>query len=136
MDDIPDIVDYVKVWGGLPSSLFIKLLSSQLKQFNVPSDRVVAGSFFRDLAKLKFPHNFMPADLINAVVFVHASSNENVVDKYSRYVSKGDLQSLLSDRKRDDVMAANSITRNSRCLVHRQAEGGIHVVRAQSCWVS
>ena len=51
--DVPDLVDFVRTWGGLPSCVHIHehLLLSQ----TFPSDRVVTGNFFKWLTQLKKP---------------------------------------------------------------------------------
>eukprot|EP00959_Pyramimonas_sp_CCMP1952_P185471 3878257-Pyramimonas_sp.AAC.1 len=41
--DVPDMVEYVKKWGGMPSGGLIKEPTPLLNHF-VPSDRVVSGS--------------------------------------------------------------------------------------------
>eukprot|EP00959_Pyramimonas_sp_CCMP1952_P186341 3896620-Pyramimonas_sp.AAC.1 len=48
---IPDMVDYIIKWGGMPSGGLIKELSPLLNHY-VPSDRVMSGLFFKQLAEL------------------------------------------------------------------------------------
>ena len=116
-EDIPDIALFVKVWGGLPNALFVKMLDNMLKKFNVPSERIVSGNFFKIVASLKFPLIEMPADLVNAVVFVHAVSREGVQDNFARYISKGDCQVLTLPKKRDAVNEANNVLKKCRLLL-------------------
>jgi hypothetical protein len=123
-EDIPDIALFVKIWGGLPSAMFVKMLGNMLKKFNVPSERIVSGSFFKNVASLKFPLSDIPADLVNALVFVHAVSNESVQDHFARYITKGDCQGLALPKKRDDVTTANNILKKCRKLMDSR-HGGI-----------
>ena len=115
--DVPDMTEYVRVWGGLPTGSHIhelNLLSSLL-----PSDRIVSGSFFKWLTSLR--HSFsvenMPSHFINAVLFCHAASNEGVVDDFARFLSKGDVSSLGSKSKAATVIAANQVLARGRQLV-------------------
>ena len=71
-EDIPDMVEYVKVYGGLPSGVFIKNLAIVSRHF-MPTGRIVSGSFFKMLADihLKFGTSTQPAHLVNAVLLTH-----------------------------------------------------------------
>ncbi|CAK0886599.1 unnamed protein product [Prorocentrum cordatum] len=104
--DVPDMVECVKKWGGMPSGGLIKELTPLLNHF-VPSDRVVSGSMFKALADLKFPIGAMPAHVINAVLFRHAASEDNVCDGFARNVTSKDLATLSKPEKRATVMKAN-----------------------------
>ena len=53
MEDIPDMVAYIRKWGGMPSGMFVKELADLCKIY-MPTNRVVSGAFFKTLADLKF----------------------------------------------------------------------------------
>ena len=115
--DVPDLVDYVRVWGGLPSGSFVRELTKLAS--TMPSDRVVSGSFFRLVANLKdnFPTQNLPSHLINAVIYTHAQASDNVVDGISRFITKAEVASFGSKDKRDAVYEANNLLKRGRDLL-------------------
>ena len=117
MGDVPDMVDFVKVWGGLPSGYFVKELCDLCT--NIPSDRVVSGTFFKSLANLKdsFTAKTLPTHLINAIIFAHASRDEQVQDGIARYITKGEISSIGNKDKRDIVFAADGVIKRGKALV-------------------
>lgn len=88
--DVPDMADYVKRYGGLPSGSFTKDLAELLK-LHMPDDRIVSGNTFKSFASLKFSVDEIPTHLINAMLFRHASSESHVRDKIAGYISKPDI---------------------------------------------
>jgi len=46
--DVSDMADFVRKWGGLPSGMLIKE-RSELANIFVDPDRIVSGSFLMDL---------------------------------------------------------------------------------------
>ena len=114
--DVPDMVDYIIKWGGMPSGGMIKELSPLLNHY-VPSDRVVSGSFFKQLAELKFPIDCMPAHVVNAVLFRHAAAEDCVRDGFAGYVTKPDLAMLLKPDKRKAVTEANGALMRAKAML-------------------
>ena len=115
--DVADMVSYVRFWGGLPSGVFIKDLSQLC--LSMPSDRIVAGSFFKWLADLQvqFPTNSLPSHFINAMLYVHAQAKENVQDGIARYIQKAEVAQIANKSKRDIVYEADGILLRFRKLV-------------------
>jgi hypothetical protein len=115
LGDVIDLVDFVRVYGGLPTCFFVYDMQDFCLQY-MPSDRVVTGSFFRWLLDLKFPHDAIPAHFVNAVVFTHAVSNLGVVDQiYARAITKGEITQF--GKKLPEIREADGILKNSRSLV-------------------
>ena len=116
--DVPNLVDFVRVWGGLPSGSHMRELSELCTL--IPSDRVVSGSFFKSLAKLKdeFPGKSLPTTFINSVLYVHAQADENVTDGFSRFITTGEVSSFASKDKRDAVFEADAILHRSRSMMN------------------
>jgi hypothetical protein len=96
--DVPSMIEYTKVWGGLPSGGFIRELNECCKQF-VPSDRLVSPQIFKTLGGLRFSPTELPAHFVNAAIFTHAASKEGVQDNYARYISKAEFESLATKNK-------------------------------------
>ena len=113
--DVPDMVAFVQVWGGMPTGVFIKELSALLHQ-HMPSNRVVSGTFLKQLAELKFSAKAMPAHMVNAILFVHASADECVQDHFARFITKGDLQTIMSDKKREVAIEADGVLMRAKSL--------------------
>ena len=61
-DDIPDMAEFVRRWGGMPSGTFVKMVV-RLCRVAVPSDVVVSGNVFKWLSDLKFDPSELPAFL-------------------------------------------------------------------------
>ncbi|CAK0870316.1 unnamed protein product [Prorocentrum cordatum] len=114
--DIPDMVDYIIKWGGMPSGGLIKELAPLLNHY-VPSDRVVSGLFFKLLAELKFPIDCMPAHAVNAVLFRHAAAEDCVRDGFAGYVTKPDLATLSKPDKRQAVTQANGALMRAKAML-------------------
>ena len=116
--DIADMCDYVRMWGGLPSGNFVKDLAEMLK-FTMPSDRVVVGSFFKMLADMKFNMDELPAHVVNALLYTHASSHEMVVDKVARHINKMDVAYIASDKNKM-VKEANGILKRIKLITNSE----------------
>jgi hypothetical protein len=117
--DVPDMVEYVAKWGGLPSGMFIKELSELCSVF-VSSDRVVSHTTFGSLANMKFPIDAMPADLINSIVFVLAKSNVGICDGIAKYLKPSDYTDMLNPKnteKYDRCQLANTILQRARLML-------------------
>ncbi|CAK0863772.1 unnamed protein product [Prorocentrum cordatum] len=114
--DIPDMVDYIIKWGGMPSGGLIEELAPLLNHY-VPSDRVVSGLFFKQLAELKFPTGCMPAHVVNAVLFRHAAAEDCVRDGFAGYVTKPDLAMLSKPDKRQAVTQANGALMRAKAML-------------------
>lgn len=116
--DVPDMVEWVAKWGGLPSGVHVKDLS-EVCSANVPSDRVVPGSLFKSMVDLKCPANFMPAELMTAFVYVCANANVCISDGVSRYIKGADITAIFTT-KDSDLLAratlANTILQRSRIM--------------------
>lgn len=107
--DIPDMVAFVKVYGGMPSGVFIKSLSYLVKHF-MPDGRIVSGAFFKMMADvhMKFSTNDQPAHLINAMVLVHACNDFNQ-DGFARYITKVDVGQVTNPKQKHVVKEANDL---------------------------
>jgi len=94
--DIPDLVEYCRVWGGLPTGVFVDELSTLCAA--LPSDRIVSGSFLKWMANLKnaFPTRDLPSHFVNAVTYAHAQASEGIVDGFSRFITRGEVASIGS----------------------------------------
>jgi hypothetical protein len=115
--DVPDLVEYCRVWGGLPTGVFVTELSTLCT--SLPSDRIVSGQFLKWLANLKdaFSTRDLPSHFINSVAYTHAQASENIVDGFSRFISRGEVSSLGSKEKRDIVFEADVVLRRGRQLI-------------------
>ena len=108
-NDIPDLVDYVRTWGGLPSAVFINELKMLSQTF--ASDRIVAGTFFKWLydCRHSFPVAKLPSHFINAVLYTHASANVFIVDDIARFITQNDVKAFTKKETIPVVMKANEI---------------------------
>lgn len=115
--DVPDMVEFVRVWGGLPSAFHVNEMSKMSQTF--PSDRVVSGSFFKWLAQLResFSVQAMPSFFVNAVLYVHASSMDGVQDDIARYITKQEVAMLGNKLKRATVMEADKLLSRGQKIV-------------------
>jgi hypothetical protein len=113
MEDVPSMADYLKVWGGLPSGVFVYDVANLLKYF-MPSSRIVSGSIFKSLADMKFPMSQLPTDLVSAVLFTHAAADECVQDGFARFITKPDTTWIASEKNRKDVMEVDGIIKRVR----------------------
>ena len=120
--DVQDMIAYVKIFGGLPDGSFVSDLSRLLNMY-MPSDRVVSGEFFKWLASLKFPVDFMPANFVTAVLFRHGSAKTGVQDGISRYISKNDVNLLTTTKKETEIKEANRILARAKTLFGESTEG-------------
>ena len=112
--DIPDMTDYVRVWGGMPSGSFVRDLGPLMSHF-VPPDRIISGDIFKRLSLLKFlATEELPAHVVNCVLFLHAASKTHVCDNFARFVTKGDITNLGGEKLRPHVMRANGVLKGRR----------------------
>ena len=91
----------------------------------MPANRIVSGTFLKSLADLKFPANTIPAHLINAILFVHATSDDYVQDDFARFISKGDLTSMMKAEKRPSILEADAVIMRAKALAVK-LEGVVH----------
>ena len=119
-EDIPSMCDYIKVWGGLPSGIHVKDMANVLKHA-MPPNRIVSGQTFKSLTEIhtKFPVQEVPPHVINLVLTSHAVSNSHVQDGFARYVSKGDVSLIASEKKRSEVVMLNNILRGVKDIHDR-----------------
>lgn len=103
--DVPSIIEFVKIWGGLPSGSFVRELNEVAKVF-VPSERLISPMVFKVLGSLRFSPKEHPAHFVNAAIFTHAASKEGVQDNYARFISKGEFESFAT-KLRPSVLQAN-----------------------------
>ena len=117
--DVPDMVEFVRTWGGLPSAFHINEINTLAQ--TLPSDRVVSGSFFKWLASTRsqFSVTQMPSHFINAVLYTHAASNDMVQDDISRYITKPEVASFTSKAKLQYVMQADGILKRGAKLADK-----------------
>ena len=118
MEDIPDMVDFVQKWGGMPSGIFVDDLAECCKQY-MPSSRIVSGSFFKTLTDLKVSIDAMPSHFVNAVLLVHCIGNDTQ-DGFARYIKKAEVQLIVSHKKHAEVMAADGVLKRCRQLLQDQ----------------
>ena len=95
---IPDMSEYIRKWGGVPSGRFIKDFAAALAHTG-PAGRIISGNFFKMLANLKFPHDEIPSHLVNAILYVHACHEEHQ-DGFARYITRRDL-ALIEGKKNE-----------------------------------
>ena len=96
--DVADMADFVRKWGGLPSGSFIEEISELANLFCPPS-HIVPGSFFKILYDLPVSASAMPAEFISALVFAHAKTEHKVSDSVCRSYIKGDIVQLTKKEK-------------------------------------
>ena len=99
--DVPDMIDWVAKWGGLPSGLHVKELSEVCAAF-VPSDRVVPGSLFKAIFDLKCPIDSLPAEFMAALVYTCAVKNTQIQDGVSRYIKGADVSVIGASSQKGD----------------------------------
>ena len=132
--DVPDMVDWVAKWGGLPSGVHVKDLS-EVCSANVPSDRIVPAGLFRAMVELKCPLNFMPAELMTAFVYVCANANEHIQDGVSRYIKGADIAAIFA--KDTELLGraklANTILQRSRIMFDANATFPKHRRLTMTC---
>ena len=114
--DIPDMADFIAKFGGLPTGSHIKELS-ELASTYCPSDRFVSGALFAALAAIKFPASLMPADLMCAIVYTCAQSNQNIRDGVAQYITSANVSCLAKTEKLPDVAKANLALQRARSLM-------------------
>ena len=77
------MIDWYKCFGGGTSGVHVALITSVFDK-KVSPKRVVSGSFFKALSKLKFASNeTLPTYLVNAMLMVHAASKDLVRERTS-----------------------------------------------------
>ena len=99
----------------MPTSIFMEE-SCALLHRHMPSKRAVSGTFLNMLAELKFPAKAMPTHVVNAILFTHAASDKGVQDTFARFITKGDLSIIMSDKKRKAVIEADGILMRAKKL--------------------
>lgn len=115
--DVPEMEKYVRLYSGMPTGSFMRELNTLLKH-RMPSTRIVSGHFFKLLADIKIPLlQDVPAHLINAVLFTHASNDYAVHDGIARFITKQDISQLASDKKKADVNAANDLIKRAKTMI-------------------
>lgn len=101
------MVDYVRVWGGMPSGVHVKLITHLINLTG--ADVHVSGTVFDALAKLKFPANSIPSHLVTALVVTHGSSEEEQRDGIARMITISEIKSLMNPKNLDTVLNANRV---------------------------
>ena len=97
--DVPDMCAFVQKWGGMPSGSLVKELGPLLNHY-MPSHRVVAGAFFKQLSELRFSFDELPAFVIQAILFRQVVATAHIHDCVSPYITRADLAGLLKKEKR------------------------------------
>ena len=77
--DVPSWVTFVRRWGGGTSPRFTREWNQFFQAGLIPTGRQISIGFFDACNKLKLPPDFQPIMFINAMLLVHASS-DNAVD--------------------------------------------------------
>ena len=123
MADVPDLVEYVRYWGGLPTGVFVRDLAKMANW--IPSDRIVSGHFFKWLTDLRkeFGVDEMPSHFINAVVYAHAANNALVQDGFARFIQKAEIAQFGKKDKKADVLKADCFLKRSRSLMAQLPQG-------------
>ena len=119
--DVPAMGRYLVQWGGLPSGVHVNDVCDGLAHF-MPTERIVVGSFFDELAKLKFPVDSMPSHLVNAFLFTHAAKEHGVTDNIARYISKPDISQLVNPKNKKLVEEADLCLQRSKKLIQQHAD--------------
>ena len=107
-EDVPDMADFVRKWGGLPEGSFIEEIS-ELANLFCPPHHLVAGSFFKNLYDLPVCPSSMPGEFIAALVFAHAKCEHMVQDNICRNYSKADIAGMMKPDKMAKAMEANGM---------------------------
>ena len=110
--DVPSWVTFVRRWGGGTSPRFTREWNQFFQAGLIPTGRMISIGFFDTCNKLKLPPDFQPIAFINAMLLVHASS-DNVVDSISRHITASDISSIAS-RNKTKVQQAEQVLRNAR----------------------
>ena len=106
--DVPDMADFVRKWGGLPTGNFITELS-ELCNIYVDPSRIVSGSLFAAFFSLPVKASEMHGEFVNAMVFAHARADTHVHDGICRLYQKPDILSLVKPDKMKNVEMANGM---------------------------
>ena len=108
-EDIPAMVSFVQVFGGLPSGVFVKNLAHMVRHF-MPSGRIVPGAFFTNIADIskKIGTNSQPAHLVNAMLLCHACSFWEQ-DGFARFITKGDISQISAPKNKHTVAEGNGV---------------------------
>ena len=127
--DVSDMADFVRKWGGLPSGLLIKELS-ELANIFVDPDRIVSGQFFKYLYDVGLQTSNMPGEFITALVFVHAKAQSNVQDGIARYITSKDVTDIPKNKdKLARVMTANGMISRFRSTLTKSGVAHHHRLR-------
>lgn len=116
VQDVPAMVTFVSNYGGLPSGRFINMQIEWSSQY--PSDRVVAGTFFEWLNALhaKFSSKDLPTFFVNACYYVQASRKEGIVENVCRYLQKGDISQIATQKKPFAMQGNDVLLRGSKLV--------------------
>ena len=100
VEDVPDMIDWYKFHGGGTKRVFVRSIIAMCDK-HVPASRLVSGTFFRSLAKLKFAADAKPPTLfIHAMLIVHAAAKEHVVDNIAKFLKSTEAESISVGSKR------------------------------------
>jgi hypothetical protein len=133
--DVPDMVDWVAKWGGLPDCQHVRELS-ELCSASVSSDRVVPGSLFKSMVDIKCTREWMPAEFMASIVYVCAVSDKKIQDGVSRYISHGDVSPIGNKNSTDlhgRVKLANTILQRWHIMLDANKTFPKHRRLAMTC---
>jgi hypothetical protein len=117
LDDLPSYLGYVQKWGGGESMEFVHALRDYFAS-HVPANRHVPADTFRALAALKMPADKLCPLFVTAVIKTQASCPmAKVVDRQCRYISAGDIGSLVK-AKFFAMHEAEDLLRTCRQMLH------------------
>ena len=107
-DYVPDMVDWYKRYGGGTKTHVVNELSMFFDKF-VPATRVVSGSFFKQLAGLKWgATHALPTKIVNAILVVHAAASEEVSDDIAKFIRQKSVDAIsFGGKKHDEAMRFN-----------------------------
>ena len=116
--DVPEIIKYLKRWGGGPESPFVPDITAYCQQF-VDDSRIVPGYTYGVLAGLKFPAGTNPGHFVAAVVKTQASAPQaHVHQNVSKYISGQAINALCGKEKMPEVVRADKIMSKAKKIAN------------------
>ena len=118
---VPAMVQFVSLFGGGDSGVFVKDVVNFCAVAQVDVQTHVSGRHFKALAGLAadFDVTEIPALAVNAILKRLASS-KNVTDGVSSHYTTGEITGLTSRKMRPKLLEADSIMRRCRTILTDQ----------------
>lgn len=126
-EDVPDMTEFVRKWGGGDSGFFVKELNDFCKVFDVPLERNISSSVFKTLAVMDFGIHGMPAHAVNAVIkAIAACPKSKTYDGYARWLTSSEINSLSRPTHIAAFTKANDIMIKARRLANENGSMSDH----------